>query len=485
MVSIVNEIPKEDLELMDYWRRQCCDANPSDFIPTAQLLEKSWGYAKRDLFTLLGGLKISKDIEFSKSKEQIEQTYEDEMRSNSLKHSPKQFILSYNTWADKYAKSYGEAHDLSEYSIMDLAYALKVRISKEYVISNELSPSRNKAANEITMPDGKIFKITSGIKTLRYLSKIAKAFKLAGFEEFRIWQSILTSDRKIKGKLTLSIHPMDFMTMSDNDSNWSTCMSWGYEHIGDYRYGTIEMMNSPKVVMAYVESENDMDICGYSWNNKKWRSLFIVDDSVLVNVKAYPYQSTDIVCEVLNWLRDLARDHWGWHYDNDELVPYNTDFVKFSTDTMYNDFSDEIVPRFMYYRDDVPVDYINYSGELQCMVCGELNVKIYENDLLCSDCDRTVICDECNERINIDEANQVDDEFLCDSCFDNYAYFCDICAENRLEDNMTFVTIVNEDGCEVASLALCNDCIDQFEIDENNCIYVEQLSDEVRKVFGI
>ena len=76
---------------------------------------------------------------------------------------------------------------------------------------------------------------------MRVLSKIATAYNLPGFEDFRIAQSLVTNQANLKGYITLSIHPLDYMTMSDNNCGWDSCMSWQEE--GCYRQGTVEMMN--------------------------------------------------------------------------------------------------------------------------------------------------------------------------------------------------------------------------------------------------
>ena len=58
-------------------------------------------------------------------------------------------------------------------------------------------------------------------------------------------------------------------------------MSW-FEK-GEYRQGTVEMMNSECVVVAYLESTTNMTIRDGEWNSKRWRELFVVDENVLAN----------------------------------------------------------------------------------------------------------------------------------------------------------------------------------------------------------
>ena len=93
---------------------------------------------------------------------------------------------------------------------------------------------------------------------------------LEEFEDFRIKHSRILSEKEFIGRLSLSIHPLDFMTMSDNDSDWSSCMSW--RTCGSYRRGTVEMMNSPCVVVAYLSASKPMVLdrgSHFKWNIKK------------------------------------------------------------------------------------------------------------------------------------------------------------------------------------------------------------------------
>ena len=73
-----------------------------------------------------------------------------------------------------------------------------------------------------TLNDGTLKHLTvpSGCKIMKMLSKIANIFDLNGFEEFRLKHSMVLNRKKFKGTVCLSIHPLDYMTMSDNDCDW-------------------------------------------------------------------------------------------------------------------------------------------------------------------------------------------------------------------------------------------------------------------------
>jgi len=254
-----------------------------------------------------------------------------------------------------------------------------------------------------TKPPIKIH-LQKGAKVIRILSKIVDYYDIDKnlFEQVRLAQSMAMNTKTLKGTMCLSIHPLDYMTMSDNDSDWSSCMSWKEE--GCYRQGTIEMMNSPYVVVAYLKSKNDMNLCwngaNYEkWNNKKWRELFIVNEDCIVNVKSYPFMSDDLTMFCMNWLKELVTENIGWKYQNDCKSGDNDFLINegycFQTNYMYNDIAqDEHYRHFIYEGVNHKVgerSYIIYSGPFVCMACG--NVGNNYDD--CNDNGGTIICDGC------------------------------------------------------------------------------------------
>jgi hypothetical protein len=133
---------------------------------------------------------------------------------------------------------------------------------EENFIQNKITRLYNdkESLSFVSPKDGSKVTITLGMKFMKALGKVVEAYNLDQemFEEFRIAHSQILNDKKLSGRLCLSIHPLDYMTMSDNESDWGSCMSW--REGGCYRRGTVEMMTSPVVVVAYLKSEIDMNL---------------------------------------------------------------------------------------------------------------------------------------------------------------------------------------------------------------------------------
>lgn len=269
----------------------------------------------------------------------------------------------------------------------------------------------------------KAIKIQHGCKITRVLGKIAQAAHLPHFEEFRILHSQVLNQKMLKGRLCLSIHPLDYMTMSDNDCDWNSCMSW--QNVGCYRQGTVEMMNSPCVVVAYLRSDEDMYLASgdFPWSNKKWRELYIVTPEMIGNIKSYPYTNENLTKATLDWLKELA-DTDTFTDEIIEYVPFEGfDFnnkvisIQPRTNHMYNDFSHSR-KQFAYLNKNLKEYYtFNYSGKSECMLCGELNPYFPNDEALVGECcERIGYCDYCGDSYDPDDLTEVDGEYLCPYC---------------------------------------------------------------------
>ena len=327
----------------------------------------------------------------------------------------------------------------------------------------------------IVFEDGEVFKISTGMRIMKIIHKVFQKFNgdEEVYEAYRIWHSQLFNQINIDGELCLSIHPLDFMTMSDNANGWNSCMRWtdDRDDPGDYRAGTVECMNSPYILIAYLHNQNrkftPKDI-GYGnlspdweWNSKRWRELFIVQKGVISEIKGYPYQDEHLTNSVLMWIKELAHNNLNWDYDDkeisigeenkqinpdgfEEMVYINPDptyymYKDFGTlsihrgrinmEALWNDARELHKPGYSldeYYRDDMwhYIFDVPYGGEATCMCCGQ-PLGEYENRsdaVLCQKCDNGIKCACCGEWITNGsfyyDIPEFYDEPVCESCIE-------------------------------------------------------------------
>lgn len=325
----------------------------------------------------------------------------------------------------------------------------------------------------IMLPNsGKEYKVCTGCKVSKVLGKIANAYGVEGFEEFRLLHSQILNEKSIEGELCLSIHPMDYMTMSDNNCNWSSCMNW-INH-GEYHRGTVEMMTSPMVVVAYLKAnEKFIPVDGYEWNNKRWRELFIVNSNMIAGIKGYPYWNRELETKVIEWLKELAETNLDADgcYNNDILKFRNREtntiydkpvYIDIWADAMYNDIYD--VHQAIFSKTIGKNIEFGYSGPSICMSCGSIDAR-YDDEgcLVCLDCEEHIHCMCCECRIYGDDYHVVDGEAVCQDCYDDMPC-CDDCGDVHFRDNLNriYLAIDAEHISNYDTIYLCDDCYTKY-----------------------
>lgn len=264
------------------------------------------------------------------------------------------------------------------------------------------------------------------------------------FEEFRIRISQITNQRSLKGTMCISIHPMDFITMSDNSYGWDSCMRW-IDDTGDYRMGTVEMMNSPIVVCAYLKGNEPFDFSWNrngefrTWNNKKWRELFVVTPELITEIKSYPYDNEEFTKAVMDTLLALSKENNDNEYDTEvywtRSTPVNSRGTTLKFDTyengMYNDFGcyRNYKGHLMHYNSKIMEDitdntyYITYSGAKTCMICGAYidDYSADSNEVVCEKHGyyTSTTCYCCGRRLNSDDVFYSDytEQEYCEECY--------------------------------------------------------------------
>lgn len=314
--------------------------------------------------------------------------------------------------------------------------------------------------------NGEKYKIFSGTKLLKIIKKILHGIEQETYNNFMNWCSRLRNQRVIQGNLCLSIHPLDFLTMSDNASSWTSCIAWNINDPGEYRVGTLECLNSSKIIIAYIENPNHPFIFSpnFSWNNKQWRELFIIDNSIISEIKGYPYQNECLTNAVINWLKELSKDNYSEEINLAQGVieknKITLHIIPQSKYFMYNDFGSlsshrgfinyaNLLDNYLhkknncYYEDDEKINYfidLPFSGRATCACCGKYLQEIPSQKIkvLCEVCEPGFRCAYCchwsdGEEYYLTEFSE--DEPICKTCYDNFTSVDDISGEIFMSDS--------------------------------------------------
>lgn len=429
---------------------------------------REWNKSKQTLFNIFGEkLMLEKEIQVEdgdnkKVREVNEYLYSTNPGINFITNLRRLFESDTTYFENTYA---------TRHAIYNLTQAYQLftnRVVKGFTYHNK---------------NGKVVKVPEGAKVMKVLQKMAKEFDLPDFELFRNHVSRITEVRKSKIKFTLSIHPLDYMTMSDNANCWESCMNWT-QGPGSYRAGTIEMMNSPLVVVAYITTKpyNPANT-SIEWTSKSWRELIIVHPNAICSVKSYPYYNIAFDKALVNWLANLVEEKTDWRYNRkkpqeslescsyieawqDKEDEDNHFLLDFATNAMYNDFGNtenygifSINPPDNKYRTFA----INYSGLMTCMCCGESDYWGDDTEMVvCEDCDPPAYCYCCGERVNVNDAIEVDGEWVCEDCYHDL-HRCLCCEDAHFDEDFTPAFIGHIDNqtinIDYDEHYICNECL--------------------------
>ena len=286
------------------------------------------------------------------------------------------------------------------------------------------------------------------------------------FEKFRIAHSMVTNDDVTHGVLVLSIHPMDYLTMSDNTCGWTSCMSWIQD--GCYRVGTLEMLNSNNVICCYLESQNKKLTVSADkfWNSKQWRQLVYVTKDIAVGGKAYPFQSKETTFKILEVIQELSKKNFNNEYEFGpekylDMIAIDGNFsfkqdvkenklskkILFDTKLMYNDMVNDSGTEYWCIRNKVKkLKKISYSGKATCLCCNQPN--LIREDWLDGE--------DYNSRYETTSPNH----FLCDKCFSENS--CAICGRSISSSHLAAIELNG------VVQSVCEDCYNK-RIDQCSC----------------
>ena len=319
-MSIYDLIKQDEKEMIVYSINEYAGGNKLVSTDDLPHILREWAYQKNtddeidqiNLVNLLGGKLIAtKEIKYEITEGDLE---------TEIEHLPSyyEFKSEFQRLIDWYIEN--KVGDPSDYD--NYIFGLRLR---------SLVSLATLAGGEYTGPDlslvlgnGHVLKLCRGARPLKNIRKFCDSYKdvkpCPHLLQFINEISVVRTSNKGVGDLCISIHPLDYITMSDNANDWESCMSWHQN--GCYRQGTVEMMNSPYVVVAYIKSRHNQMRLSYHydneqhyWNSKAWRELFVVTNNIVAGIKGYPDTNHTFAKEVLRFIADLAEQNLGIVYD--------------------------------------------------------------------------------------------------------------------------------------------------------------------------
>lgn len=319
----------------------------------------------------------------------------------------------------------------------------------------------------------------------------------------------------VSGYLCFSVHPLDFLSASENVHNWRSCHALD----GEYRSGNLNYLMDSCTVMCYLKAEKQAILPHFPesvpWNSKKWRVwlYFSNDLSMIFAGKQYPFTSNtglnyikDNILPTLNFgkwgdfnvskINHLTDEISGNYFSFTKMVPVGsilkplTKLMENGKQTyMYNDvlYSTCYDALYAFKKEEHPFmwtgnptgttndkTHFTVGKKCTCPICGENSID-YSEIISCIDCankygigdnEDYYICDICGASVYYDDmyVSDITDTQMCPTCYHHETRRCQCCGTIDLPEVIKYYK----------GLYLCPDCIE----DEDNKTKKELLEDK-------
>jgi hypothetical protein len=338
--------------------------------------------------------------------------------------------------------------------------------------------------------------------------KLIKAFKFfeSNKQALRDMQDIasqLIQENSVKGTLCFSVHPLDFLSSSENTYNWRSCHALD----GEFRAGNLSYMVDNATFMVYLKGADKEKLPNFPmyvpWNSKKWRMLLHMEEAgqrLMIAGRQYPMEidgARDLVKDMINQLK-IERYNYTPPFNDHSFVAWNDEhFNSFTSSDLSNPeevkyttkpyryinglisamstFVKTPKSQTLHYNDVllshvypyphvtwetnrsfgiVPKVHIGYDG-VPCVCCGEEPICNSET-FACRSCncaDDSYCCDYCGSSVDEDELMYVDfdDSYICQRCFHEHYLTCVNCGYTMPRHDAIFNTEIGDFVCQVCN----------------------------------
>lgn len=333
------------------------------------------------------------------------------------------------------------------------------------------------------------FGANAGQKRSRVVNKLAKIFevdKLAEFNANFARYADAINPVKIQRPTVISVHPIDYWTMSFGNS-WASCHTIDKENIRDrggqtyggcYSSGTESYMLDPSSVVFYTV---DSDYSGnmFELQDKINRNMFHLGEDVFVQGRVYP-QGNDGALDVYKVFREIVQKVYSeiTGIPNLWINKKGTDECGDVTETYgthYRDYLSYGDCNVSYAKgnDSSTVKRIVIGHNPICPCCGRVHYN--EENICCPECAHDGYeCANCGSIIDDeDDVCWIDGSPYCRDCatWDEYAeeWTLDDCVDVNGYGHVSVYNVENNPD----EFAQCACCGDWYYLNRHDGIYVE------------
>lgn len=336
-------------------------------------------------------------------------------------------------------------------------------------------------------------------------TKIIKAFKYFEADEKALYNlqtqaSMIIQEDKVNGTLCMSVHPLDYLSSSENTHHWRSCHALD----GDYRAGNLSYMLDRSTIVCYLKTDERLYKLpnfpeSVPWNSKKWRMLLFLEDNrnALFAGRQYPFHSPVALEHVMklflkyfsnhsehlwsDWMDDHIIDfpRAGTHRSRDRLLTGGRhvalngriyameDLVIDAPNSQhFNDlkYSSCYIPMYCYNyypkKDDEKLHF-SIGSKVPCLYCGKTHINT-EASMVCLDCGADLgegsneyytYCGCCERRVPREYVrwNESIEDYVCSDCYKTECKTCDHCEETWYMSDIVYNHEVGQYLCPCCS----------------------------------
>lgn len=296
-----------------------------------------------------------------------------------------------------------------------------------------------------------------GQKSSRVINKICRQYGVDKHPQFNASFAKLAdalNPLEIKKKAVLSVHPCDYLEMSNKDNSWNSCHCL---EDGCYQAGTLSYMNDSVSMIFYTVDEGvDSE---YYKAKKRTREVFCYGNGILLQSRLYPKtHDKDINMGYRNLVQRIIAsclelpNLWTLKREQEEVMKHCKTFSGslHYEDYIYTEYKANVSLLKEIADEDREKIIIGHTA--YCIDCGSILEE--ENNVLCEGCDgEGFTCYECNEYFeDADDAYTIDGETYCRECVS----ICDDCDNAVLEE---LTKAIDANGNEIY---VCGRCLDDY-----------------------
>lgn len=240
--------------------------------------------------------------------------------------------------------------------------------------------------------------------------------------------SEILSKSRVAGNFYLSIHPLDFLSMSHNTYRWRSCHALN----GDYASGSLALMLDKSTIVAYIAPEEHAKVFNQEeWTNKKWRALVHLsdDNEAFIISKHYPFALANMDILIQESMSSIFNREYK-HTDNKLNIKTNQIAdVAFIDARRAGDKARFITDR----ENEETVIYI--AENVNCLHCNHETSYIEQSfEMACADCkteeEYDCYCDNCGDGLYESEAYFTNVSCRCEYCHGEFTAYCESCSES-------------------------------------------------------